>query len=160
MEKLTILCIEDQREVLHAIVNDLAPFLDDFAVEECESAAEARELLDEIDAAGDYLALVISDHVMPGESGVEFLSALNEDPRFEGTRKILLTGLATHEDTIRAINQAAIDRYLEKPWSTDRLQQYVKELLTEFILERGIDYQKFLPYLDQETLFAQLRKSG
>jgi len=91
MEKLTILCIEDQREVLRAIVNDLAPFLEDFAVEECESAAEARELLDEIDAAGDYLAVVVSDHVMPGESGVEFLSALNEDVRFEGTRKILLT---------------------------------------------------------------------
>ncbi len=160
MDNLYIICIEDQREVLNAIVIDLEPFMEGITIEECETAAEANALLDEIDAAGDRLAVVISDHVMPGKSGVEFLSELNQDARFEGTRKILLTGLATHEDTIRAINQAEIDRYLPKPWQTERLQQYVRELLTEYILEKGMSYQDYLPYLDQNTLFSSLHKSG
>ena len=51
-----------------------------------------------------------------------------------------------------AINRAAIDRYLGKPWKSEKLIQYVKELLTEFIIGRGIDYQKYLDYLDKPTL--------
>jgi two-component system chemotaxis response regulator CheY len=35
---------------------------------------------------------------------------------FKETRKILLTGQANHADTIRAVNEAHIDNYFEKPW--------------------------------------------
>ncbi len=158
MDRLYILCIEDQREVLNAIVEELSAFEDAFLIEECESAAEAEELLEEIEAEGDHLALVISDHVMPGKSGVDFLIELEKDERFEASRKILLTGLATHQDTIKAINWAAIDRYIEKPWSSETLLRYVKELLTEYLIERGINYQPYLPLLDQATLYELLRR--
>lgn len=160
MNKIYIICIEDQREVLNAIVEDLAVFEEAFLLEECESTDEAMELLNEIDRDGDFLALVISDHVMPGKSGVDFLIDLHGDKRFEGTRKILLTGLATHQDTIRAINRAEIDRYIEKPWDSGTLNRYVKELLTEFIVQKGIDYQKYIRYLDSATLFEALRRRG
>lgn len=157
MNNIYIICIEDQREVLNAIVEDLSEFEEHFIIEECESAAEAEALLDDIEAEGDFLGLVVSDHVMPGKSGVEFLSALNEDARFQDSKKILLTGLATHQDTIHAINQAAIDRYIEKPWDSDTFIHYAKELLTHFIIEKGIDYQPYLDCLDQATLFQLLR---
>ncbi len=157
MNNIYIICIEDQREVLNAIVEDLSDFEERFIIEECESAGEAEALLDDIEAAGDYLGLVVSDHVMPGKSGVEFLTELNEDARFQDAKKILLTGLATHQDTIHAINRAAIDRYIEKPWDSPTLIRYVRELLTHFIIEKGIDYQGYLDYLDQPTLFQLLR---
>lgn len=157
MNNIYIICIEDQREVLNAIVEDLSEFEEAFIVEECESADEAEELLDDIEAEGDYLGLVVSDHVMPGKSGVEFLTELHGDKRFEQTKKILLTGLATHQDTIQAINQAAIDRYIEKPWQSEKLVQYAKELLTQFIVQKGIDYQSYIEYLDKPTLFELLR---
>jgi two-component system chemotaxis response regulator CheY len=157
MNNIYIICIEDQREVLNAIVEDLSEFEEAFIVEECESADEAEELLDDIEAEGDYLGLVVSDHVMPGKSGVEFLTELHGDERFEQTKKILLTGLATHQDTIQAINQAAIDRYIEKPWQSEKLVQYAKELLTQFIIQKGIDYQSYIEYLDKPTLFELLR---
>ncbi len=158
MEKLFILCIEDQREVLNSIVEDLSFFEEAMIIEECESAAEATDIVEQIDADGDHLAVVISDHVMPGKNGVEFLSDLHEDNRFKQTKKILLTGLATHADTIRAINKAAIDRYIEKPWQTEVLIQYVKELLTEFVLKKGIPYEPLLDYLDKSTLFELLKQ--
>jgi len=160
MEKLYILCIEDQREVLNSIVEDLSFFEEALVIEECESAAEATEITEEIDARGDFLAVVISDHVMPGKNGVEFLTELHDDDRFKFTKKILLTGLATHADTIRAINQAAIDRYIEKPWQTRMLIQYVKELLTAFVLQKGIPYEDLLPYLDKPTLYELLKQRG
>ena len=157
MEKLFILCIEDQREVLNTISNHLSVFEDYLVVEECESADEAQELIDEIDSNGDFVAIVISDHVMPGTSGVDFLVSLKKDGRFDSTKKILLTGQATHIDTINAINQAGINFYVEKPWEADDLTGKVSTLLTEFIIEKGLDYGEYSEVLDKEKLFELLR---
>lgn len=157
MEKLYILCLEDQREVLSTISQQLDEFEDYINIEECESATEAQELIEDIDKNGDFLALIISDHVMPGQTGVAFLSDLFADERFKKTKKILLTGQATHIDTIQAINNAGIDYYIEKPWEKDDLVSKVQFLLTLFIIEEGIDYMKFIPILDKQKLFNLLK---
>ncbi len=159
MEKIYILCVEDQREVLHAILQDLEPLADSFILEGCESALEAEELMDEVDSRGDLIGLLICDHVMPDKSGVDFLIEVNRDGRFLHTKKLLLTGLATHQDTINAINQANIDRYIEKPWATEELVRRARQLLTLFILDKGLPYEKFLPILDTDILFERIRKS-
>lgn len=159
MEKIYIILIEDQREVLTAIAKDLEFFEDAFLIEECESAEEALQVMEGIYKRGDHVALIISDHVMPNRSGVDFLIEINNDERFNRSRKILLTGLATHQDTIRAINKAAIDKYLEKPWRSEDLIACAKILITEFILEKGIEYKPYLAYLDNATLFESIRKT-
>lgn len=160
MEKIYIICVEDQPEVLESIVKDLQLFEPVFRLEECESAQEATELLEEIDLDGDFVGLIVSDHVMPGETGVDFLIRIHKDARFRHTKKLLLTGLATHQDTINAINHADIDRFIEKPWNKDLLVRYVKSLLTAFILDKGINYESYLSFLDKELLFSRLRKGG
>lgn len=108
--------MDDQPEVLDSVLRDLRPLNSCFRLEGVESASECRELLEEFDQDGELTGLVISDHVMPGGSGVELLGGIAKDDRFAGTRKILLTGQATHADTIQAVNDAHIDNYLEKPW--------------------------------------------
>lgn len=158
MDKIYIICVEDQPEVLRAIAEDLSAFEDAFGLEECESAAEAEELMDEIDAEGDHVGVLVCDHVMPGKTGVEFLAEVQDDPRFRHTRKLLLTGLATRQDTIKAINAAGIDRFIEKPWADDDLNDYVRTLLTEFILDKGLNYENYLAHLDKTTLFRRLRR--
>ncbi|BCK14020.1 Hydrogenase transcriptional regulatory protein hupR1 [Vibrio cholerae] len=92
MEKLNIICVDDQREVLSAVLQDLEPLSRWINIEDCESADEALELMDDLDAQGEWVAVVISDHVMPGKSGVELLSEISADPRFIHTKKVLLTG--------------------------------------------------------------------
>jgi two-component system chemotaxis response regulator CheY len=66
--------------------------------------------------------------------------------------------LATHEDTIQAINQAHIQRYIEKPWDKHDFVTIVKELLTRFILEKGIEYEEFRPILDNNVLIEFARR--
>ena len=155
-----ILCVDDQKEVLNALAADLDYFEKFFRIEACESAGELLELMDDLDADGEKIALIISDHVMPGKSGVELLIEINKESRFEGCKKMLLTGLATHEDTITAINQASIDKYVEKPYQKDNLITTVKELITAYILEMGIDYTEYTQMLDQNYLFEYLRRNG
>ncbi len=159
METIYIMLVEDQREVRQAVAKDLEFFEDAFVIEECEGAAEAWTLMQAIENRGDHVALIISDHVMPEKSGIDFLVEVNSDDRFRSTRKILLTGLATHQDTIRAINQASIHKYLEKPWKSEDLVGNVRRLLTEYIMEKGIDYKSFANYLDANTLFESIRKT-
>ncbi len=157
MEKLTILCIDDQRDVLAALRKDLESLNEFCRFEFCESADEAEEVLDELDAEVIPLAVIVCDHIMPGKNGVEFLIEFNGDARFEHTRKFLLTGMATHDDTITAINQAQINHYIEKPWEKEQILEVVKILITEFVMSVGMEYQSYLSILHQQTLYKYLR---
>ncbi|WP_165311507.1 response regulator [Vibrio ziniensis] len=156
MEKLNIICVDDQREVLSAVLQDLEPLCFWLNIEDCESASEALDLMDELDSDGEHIALVISDHVMPEKTGVEFLTEISGDPRFTHTKKVLLTGQATHSDTINAINSAGINRYFEKPWGTSELIECVRTLVTEYIFDIGLDYTEWQSDLDQSVLLKKL----
>ncbi len=129
MSKPVILCIDDQREVLSAVHRELSEFESTYEIIDCESAPEAEEVINELNEADRTVALIICDHIMPGENGVDFMARLNKDDRFKKIRRILLTGLASHQDTIKAINEAQIDFYLEKPWNSDELVSIVRKLL-------------------------------
>jgi len=157
MDNPGIVCVDDQREILAALKKELAFFRDYANIYYCESADEAFEVLEELDAKSESVAVIICDHVMPGKSGIDFLSEVHQDIRFGRTKKILLTGLATHQDTIEAINKAHIDAYIEKPWETPDLIEKVRALLTEHIFDAGLDYNAFLPVLDRDTLYRRLR---
>ena len=156
MDKLYIICVDDQREVLSAVMKDLQPLAQCFLLEECESAEECEALLDELDSSGAHVALVISDHIMPGRSGVELLAQLAADRRFAGTKKVLLTGQATHRDTIEAVTAARIDHYFEKPWDPDELLKTGRRLVTELVLAQRLDYEPYASVLDQATLYREL----
>ncbi|MGE5328838.1 MAG: HD domain-containing phosphohydrolase [Deltaproteobacteria bacterium] len=65
------------------------------------------------------ISLVISDYLMPGMNGIEFLTEvkkINEDITL-----ILLTGYADKENVIKAVNQVGVYYYIEKPWDNDTL---------------------------------------
>ncbi|GAA5647476.1 response regulator [Vibrio proteolyticus] len=157
MEKLNVICVDDQREVLSAVLQDLSPLSGWLNIEDCESAEEVLELMDELDAEGEWIAVLISDHVMPGKTGVELLEEVSRDSRFSHTKKVLLTGQATHADTIHAINHAGIQRYFEKPWQPTELVECVRTLVTEFIFEQGLDYVELQQHLDQTVVLSRLR---
>ena len=157
MEKINIICVDDQQEVLDSVMRDLRPLSSLVRLEEASGTADCLSLIDQIDSDGDCVALVISDQVMPGEKGTDLLSKINSDPRFAKTRKVLLTGQATHADTINAINEGSVDNYVEKPWEPEKLLSTVKRLLTLFIMESGIDYKPYMSILDNATLFSKLR---
>ncbi len=157
MDKVYIICIDDQQEVLNALEQDLAFFDEKLNVEVCDTAQEALDLMEEIDGNGDFVALVITDQVMPEMSGVELLKEIENDERYALTRRMLLTGQATHHDTIEAINLGGVDQYLAKPWTRDQLHSSVRKLLTHYFFKKGIDYQAYQDNLDQDLVYKYLR---
>ena len=157
METLNIICVDDQQEVLDSVMRDLRPLTSHVRLEEASSVADCMQLLEEMDDNGDHVAIVISDQVMPEETGTELLGKIATDRRFGKTRKVLLTGQATHADTINAINDGHIDNYIEKPWQPEKLLAVVKRLLTLYVLDAGLDHTEYMPVLDPTTLFSKLR---
>ena len=157
METLNIICVDDQQEVLDSVMRDLRPLTSHVRLEEASSVADCMQHIDQIDEDGDHVAIVISDQVMPGETGTELLGKVASDRRFTKTRKVLLTGQATHADTINAINDGHIDNYIEKPWQPEKLLATVKRLLTLYVLDAGLDHSEYMPVLDTTTLFTKLR---
>ena len=157
METINIICVDDQQEVLDSVMRDLRPLTTHVRLEEASSVADCMQLIEQIDEDGDHVAIVISDQVMPEETGTELLGKIAADRRFGKTRKVLLTGQATHADTINAINDGHIDNYIEKPWQPEKLLAVVKRLLTLYVLDAGLDHNEYMPVLDPTTLFSKLR---
>lgn len=72
------------------------------------SAKEAWEVLD-----NSTIDAVISDQVMPGVRGTEFLSALRD--RYPNIVRFMLTGHPTLDVAMKAINEGAISKFFVKP---------------------------------------------
>ena len=83
MNKPYIIHVDDQRDVLAALLKHLKEFKEGFHLTGCESGWEDREELYEIEAAGDRVVLLIRDHIMSDEIGVGFLSDFKSLKRFE-----------------------------------------------------------------------------
>ena len=156
MNRLVILCIEDEDEVRDAVVRDLEDFEPAFVVEMAEDANDARQVVADTIDAGDTVALVIADHRLPGMQGTDFLIELHSQPETTSARKVLLTGQAGHEDTIRAINQANLHHYIGKPWTEEELNSVVREQLTEFVLGEIDDVLPYVATLDGPKLLDRL----
>lgn len=157
---IAILCLEDEPEVRDAIVRDLRPFADHFRIESASDTADAEAVLDDLAKDGDPLGLILCDHRLPGETGVEFLTRIHHMPEWQATRKILLTGQADHQDTIRAINEGGLNLYLAKPWNPTELLAAVKSELTKYLVRSGMDPLPYLSILEPEPLLELIAKRG
>lgn len=158
-KRIFILCVEDEPEVLDAVVKDLSSFEQTFPIETARSVAEARTAVAHIQEGKDILGLVLCDHIMPGDNGVEFLIELYRDPYTATARKVLLTGQAGLEATVRAVNFANLDFYIGKPWTKEELLHAVREQLKFYILahERELQPYAFL-FGERELAEAMMSK--
>ena len=124
MEKGVLLCVDDEIIVLTALKDQLRrAFGNEFVIDIAESAEEALELLDELSAAGHKLLVIVSDWLMPGMKGDEFL--IEAHKRFPSVVKIMLSGQAETAAVDRARKEAALHDFLAKPWNAAELVESI-----------------------------------
>ena len=130
-----ILCVDDEEGILNALRQQLGRrFGNECEISLAQSGADALELIDELQLAGEPLAVVIADQIMPGMKGAELLEEVHR--RSPGTLKILLTGQAGLDAVVSAINSAGLNRYIPKPWDEPDLRLTVESLLRSYRLGR------------------------
>jgi response regulator RpfG family c-di-GMP phosphodiesterase len=87
-------------------------------------------LIDEALAEHGPFAVVISDQRMPGRDGVATLDRVRQYS--PDTIRVMLTGYAEQDDTVRAINTAGISRYIAKPWDDTLLKRTVQDCVRTY----------------------------
>lgn len=159
-KKIYILVVEDEPDVLDSIVRDISSFETYFPIEMADTAEEARELIQEILDNEHEIGLILCDHVLPGDNGVELLVEMEKNEATAPARKVLITGQAGLQETVRAVNEASLKHYIAKPWKKEELVEIVRELLTDYVLENVKNPLGFMPILDGERIAESIRKSG
>ncbi|WP_338844535.1 hybrid sensor histidine kinase/response regulator [Massilia sp. W12] len=139
MSEGTILCVDDDPTVLSALRALLGRLGPSWVIEIAESGEEALEIEAELREAGSDLTVVVSDFIMPGMRGDELLVKLHQ--LSPSTVKIMLTGQSAFDGVKRAINEANLYRFLEKPFNNDDLLMTVKSACHAFGQERALKRQ-------------------
>lgn len=111
-----VLVVDDERENLELMARALRS---GFTVVTATSADEAVKLARET----HHFIAVLCDQRLPDQKGSALLEKLAE--YLPDTERILISGSATYEDLVEAINCGAVHRYLEKPISADELRTVV-----------------------------------
>jgi DNA-binding NtrC family response regulator len=128
MSKQAILCVDDEAIILLSVKQELqSHFKDRFFYETALNPKEALAIIDELSAEGIVFILVISDWLMPGMSGDEFLAKVKgSHPEI---KTILLTGHASSDSIERMQREELTDSIILKPWKRNELIQKVEALV-------------------------------
>jgi len=137
-----ILIVDDEEAILETMT---FTFMDLYEVLSTSDPMKALSMIEE----NAPVAAVITDQRMPGMTGVELLKQVYE--RFPETVRIILTGFADSEATIKAINDGHIYGYINKPWEPDELKAIVKRATELHALT--IENRRLLEDLGEANLF-------
>ena len=117
-----ILCVDDEPNVLAGLVRMLRR---EFEVVTAGDGAAGLEVL----ARQGPFIVVVSDFMMPGMTGVQFLARAKQ--LAPDTVRILLTGQASLEGAIASVNEGNIFRFLSKPCSREHLVKALEDAIEQ-----------------------------
>lgn len=124
--KQAILCVDDEAIILMALKQELrSEFGDRFHYESAMDASQALDAIEALVAEGIQVILVISDWLMPGIRGDEFLEIVRE--RYPTISAIMITGQADERAIERVKKNACVVSVLGKPWDAKELKKKVQE---------------------------------
>jgi DNA-binding NtrC family response regulator len=121
-----ILLVDDETNVVSSLKRALMD--EPYNIFTASSGVEGLSILKE-----NRIKLVISDEKMPGMSGSEFLSAVKK--LFPDAIRIILTGHASIQAAMTAINKGEIYRFFAKPWNEIELKLAIRSAIEKYDLE-------------------------
>lgn len=124
--KDAILLVDDEANVLSALTRALID--DPYEILTASGGVQALEVM-----AGKNIKAIVSDERMVGMQGSELLAEVKR--RSPHTVRILLTGHATIEAAMRAVNEGEIYRFFTKPWDDMQLRFALLSAVEKYDLE-------------------------
>ena len=107
-----ILVVDDEPDNLQLVKRTLRKYYD---IITANNAFEAIEILE----STSDIEMIISDHKMPGKSGVELLQ--HSFQHYPQIIRMLITAYSEVPILVDAINTGKIHRYIKKPWTPEEL---------------------------------------
>ena len=124
MSESAIICVDDEVVILDSLKEQLKrKFGDRFIYEVAESAEEAWEVIEELQQDDINIIAIVSDWLMPGVKGDEFLIQIHQ--QFPKLVTVMLTGQADETAIERARQEANLHACLYKPWTEEELTEVI-----------------------------------
>jgi putative two-component system response regulator len=115
-ERACVLFVDDEQNVLNALRR---LFVDqEIEVMTVTEPARGLEILER-----NHISVVVSDNLMPGMSGIEFLQRAKIIA--PDTVRVMLTAHANVQSAMDAINKGEVLRFVVKPWDNEELKEVV-----------------------------------
>ncbi|HEY4220925.1 MAG TPA: response regulator [Myxococcota bacterium] len=127
-----ILFVDDEQLILNALKRTLRR--EGFELFFTSDPFEVQKLVGQ-----HRVDVVVSDHMMPQMTGVEVLALVRR--LHPHTLRIMMTGQADRDATIRAINEGNINRFIEKPWDDTMLKNVLHEAARSIMVQRAANAQ-------------------
>jgi len=120
-----ILVVEDEDDIRELLAELLSSSLENVLVEDRPNAQEALKAM-----AANPPDLIITDYKMPGMNGLDFLAHVRlQQPNVPA---ILVTAFPDLDIAVRAINEARVQSFLQKPIDPPQVVRVVGGILTAF----------------------------
>jgi two-component system probable response regulator PhcQ len=146
----TILLVDDEPKVTDALKRALRREPYEFLT--ATSGVEAQQLLER-----EHVDVVVSDEQMPGMSGSQFLSIVRK--QYPHTIRMILSGQASLEAAVRAINEGEVYRFFLKPCNPTDLIFTIQQALAHKRLEEQ-SRRLLRGYQKQAEALAKLNHNG
>ena len=88
---------------------------------EVSEASNGREALAKLDNMGPPVRLMLVDWNMPEMNGLEFVTQLRQDERFEGSLIVMVTTETAIDQILNAL-EAGANEYVMKPFTKEIIQ--------------------------------------
>lgn len=146
--KKKVLLVDDEAMVLAGLKRQLR---NQFCI---ETALSGEEALKKIAENGPY-AVVVSDFMMPGMNGIEFLCRVKKT--HPDTTRMMLTGTADMPTAIKAVNEGSIFQFHPKPCPAETLSKAIESGIEEYhkIATKKKQLKQVKQSLSQASLIQQ-----
>lgn len=124
-EKDSVLIIDDDAFMMKVLYRVLQK---EYTLYQAGSSEEAIDVL-----RGRHVKAILCDHVLPGQSGLDFLIMLKQ--RNAQIKSVLFSAALETDLFIKAINHGQIFRFIKKPASPADIQQAVREAIRQYDIE-------------------------
>ena len=138
-DRTPVLLIVDDEEMVLTSLRAFLTLETEYELLTFSSTAQAIEA-----ARERSIDLVVSDYLMPGMTGIDFLLEIKKLHPY--ATRILLTGYADKENAIKAINEVGLYQYVEKPWDNSELK---------LIIQNGLERRFLMEKLEQKISEVQ-----
>lgn len=126
-----ILVVEDEEDIRELLAELLSSSLDNVVVEARPDGPSALRAI-----AANPPDLIITDFKMPGMNGLDFLAHVRL--QLPNVPAILVTAFPDLELAVRAINEARVQSFLQKPVDPTQVLRVVGGILSAFSHQRSV----------------------
>lgn len=123
IEEMNVLVLDDEEKICSLIKVFLETSFNFKSIVVATTVVQANQKL-----INQEFDLLITDHVLPGKLGIDFVKNLRQSVKFNRLKVILISGYLQQEDVLKAIG-VGVRNVLVKPFTRQQLIQQVNDVL-------------------------------